>query len=139
MGDRTVYSYFPTPFDDELEELLRDFCGRLPETRRGGRPKVIRTDHIRIVNLDYSHTVKTWIAYRLDRIYDDVCRLAKRYQPGDVVMIYRDPIDRTVEEGTANLLKPLISHGYVDGGHLEQWVVEFVDNGEKTTRLIHCT
>jgi hypothetical protein len=133
----TIYRYHPTPYDDELERRLREFCDSLPRNRSGGRPDVIRRDHIRIENLDYTKTMKTWITVSCDRIYDEVCGLVTKHIPGEIVTIYRDPLARTEKEGEARLIAPVITHGYIHGGQLEQWVVEFLESGLRTTRLIH--
>jgi len=136
--DETTYMYYPTPYDDQLERRLREFCNVLPLNRQGERPEVIRTtDRIKIVNLDYSLQMKYRIAVFLDAIYDDVCGLAIKHSPGDIVTIFQDPIAKTGMEGQARLIEPVRPGGFVDGGQLEQWVIEFVVGGGRTTRFIH--
>ena len=68
---------------------------------------------------------------------DDVCGLATKHTPGDIVTIYKDPIAKTGMGVRARLVEPVRPGGYVSGGKIEQWVVDFVSSGRRTTRFIH--
>lgn len=51
---------------------------------------------------------------------------------GDIVKIYQDPITERELDGEARLITPVP----YSGKDFEQWLVEFLDDGMRTVRLI---
>lgn len=55
-----------------------------------------------------------------------------KMKPGDIVMIYEDPITQQKEEGRAKLIKQLFDSG--DGQ--PYWLVEFLEDNYRCQRFI---